>query len=213
MKALIAILIVANLAFLGWGYLSERQPSRDAELLRSQLNPDKVRILPGEPEVAAPAPEPAVEACLEWGPFAPDELARARNALASLQAGDRLASVATPVSAGWWVYIPPHKDRASAERRVADLKTIGISDSYLVQERGEWENAISLGIFRNEDGAQRFLESLQNRGVRAVRMGARQQQVKLASLYLRNPLDVEAQRLTALRTEFPATAVKAGKCP
>ena len=210
MKPLVAILVIANVALAAWGILSERhRAGTEATLLEAQLNASTIRIVSDESDPAPPRPE----ACVEWGPFSNEELARARAALEPLALGNRLISAPVSVTAGWWVYLPPHKSRELAERKVAELKALGVNEVYLVQERGEWDNAISLGIFRSEDGAQRFLEDLRSKGVRSAVVGARQQQVRLTALYVRDPSETIAQRLVELRAELPATSVRAAKCP
>jgi len=214
MKVLVAILVIANVALMGWGLLSERlRAGNEAALLESQLNAGKIRIIRGEPDTPPSPTPPITDACIEWGPFSAEELARARASLEPLALGSRLASAPMPVTAGWWVYIPPQKSREVAERKVDELKQLGIVDSYLVQERGSWENTISLGIFRNEDGAQRFLESLVAKGVRLAVVGARQQTVRLTALYVREPDEAVSKRLVELRSEMPGTALRAAKCP
>lgn len=211
MKALVAILIIANVALAAWGLLSERKRGgSEGALLESQLNAGKIRIVP---EGSEPPPAPRPEACIEWGPFSADELARARAALEPFALGNRLTAAPVAVMAGWWVYLPPHRSRELAERKIAELKSLGINDVYLVQERNEWETAISLGIFRSEEGAQRFVEDLRNRGVRSALVGARQQQVRLTALYLRDPGETVAQRLVELKAELPASSIRAAKCP
>ncbi len=211
MKSFVAVLLIANLALAAWGLLLERQRgSTEATLLESQVNTTKIRIVNGESE---PAPPPRPEACIEWGPFSAEELSRARAALEPLALGNRLTTVPVSVIAGWWVYLPPQKSRELAERKVAEVKSLGVNDVYLVQERGDWDNSISLGIFRSEDGAQRFLEELRSKGVRSAVVGARQQQVRLTALYVRDPSEAVAQRLVELRSELPATSVRAAKCP
>lgn len=213
MKALVAILVIANIALAAWGLLAQRSRSgTEAALMESQLNADKVRIVRGEPEPAPPAPVRG-DACVEWGPFSAEELARARAALEPLALGNRLAVAPVSVTAGWWVYLPPQRSRDAAERKIAELKSFGVEESYLVPEKGDWENAISLGIFRSEEGAQRFLENLRVKGVRSAVVGSRQQLVRLNTLLLRGPSEAEAQRLVELRAELPGTSVKAAKCP
>jgi hypothetical protein len=208
-RSLAVALLIANLALLAWGWLRENTPGADDALVHQQVNPERLRILGDEPEAAAPVPE----ACLEWAPFAAEEVERARAALEGLALGPRLQAAPVPVPAGWWVYIPPQKSRELAERKVAELTKLGVGETYLVQERGEWENAVSLGIFRSEDGAQRFLEALKARGVRSAVVGARQQQVRLTALYIRNPLEAETQRMLELRPSFAGTSVRGGRCP
>jgi hypothetical protein len=211
MKSLLAILIIANVALAAWGVMSERQrKSTESALMESQLNASKIRVVNDESD---PVPAARPEACIEWGPFSGEELARVRAALEPLALGSRLTAVPVSVTAGWWVYLAPQKSRDIAERKIAELKKLGVADSYLVQDRGEWENAISLGIFRNEDGAQRFLEDLRSKGVRSAVVGARQQQVRLTALFVRDPSEAVAQRLVELRAELPASSIRAAKCP
>lgn len=215
MKALVAILVIANVALAAWGLLAQRgREGTEAALLESQLNADKIRIVRGEPEAPPSAPAPArADACVEWGPFSAEELSRARTALEPLGLGNRLAVAPVSVTAGWWVYLPPQRSRDAAERKITELKGLGVEESYLVPEKGDWENAISLGIFRSEDGAQRFLENLRAKGVRSAVVGSRQQLVRLNTVFLRAPSEAEAQRLVELRAELPGTSVKAAKCP
>jgi hypothetical protein len=214
MKALVAVLLIANVALAAWGLLVHRnRAGTEAALMESQLNADKIRIVRGEPE-PAPAPAPVrADACVEWGPFSVEELGRARAALEPLALGNRLVTAPVSVTAGWWVYLPPLRSRDAAERKIVELKSLGVEESYLVPERGDWENAISLGIFRSEEGAQRFLEALRAKGVRSAIVGSRQQLVRLNTLYVRNPTEAEAQRLVELRADLPGTSVKASKCP
>lgn len=204
-------LLFANLALFAWGWLRENTPGADEALIRQQVNPDRLRIVAAESEPAPPVPPP--ETCLEWAPFSVEEATRARAAIGPLALGDRFLAAQVSVPAGWWVYVPPQKSREAAERKVVELARLGVSDVFLVQERGEWENAVSLGIFRSEEGAQRFLESLRQRGVRSAVAGARQQQVRLTALYVRNPSEAETQRLLELRASFQGTGVRAGRCP
>jgi hypothetical protein len=213
MKAFVAILLIANIALAGWGWLSERQRTgTEAALLESQLNASKIRIVRGEADPPPLAP-PRAEACVEWGPFSAEDLVRARAALEPLALGDRLTAAPVSVTAGWWVYLPPQKSREVAERKITELKKLGVGDSFLVQEHGEWDNAVSLGIFRSEDGAQRFLEELRGRGVRSAVVGARQQQVRLTALVVREPGEAVSRRLEELRTELPSTSIRAVRCP
>lgn len=211
MRVVIAILLVANLAVAAWIFSDAQRPTDDAPLLQSQINADRIRVVRGAEEPVAPVP--LADACIEWSPFPSDELARARTALADAAYGERLYAAPVSVTAGWWVYIPPQPSADAAARKVAELRQFGIAETFVVQERGEWENAISLGIFRNEDGARRFLELLRSKGVRTAVSGARQQQVRQNGLYLRQPVANDALALSALQARFPGTTVRTVRCP
>lgn len=74
--------------------------------------------------------------------------------------------------AAWWVYIPTLADKAEADKKASELRLFGVGDFFVVQE-GPNRNAISLGIFSLEKGAQERLTELKGRGVRSARVGAR----------------------------------------
>lgn len=68
----------------------------------------------------------------------------------------------------WWVHIPPAGGREGAERRAAELRTLGIADLFIVQEPGPSQFAVSLGLFKTEAKAQQHLANLQNKRVRTA---------------------------------------------
>lgn len=213
MKTVVTILVILNLAIAAWGLLSaQRRSSSEADLLQSQVNADKLRIIRGEVE---PPPSPTeTAACIEWSPFGGDELIRAREALSQLQLGDRLVSSGVSVPAGWWVYIPRDKtSQAGPEAKVAELNKLGIKDTYIVQDNSEFSGTISLGIFRTQEGAQRHLETLKARGVRSALVGARQQQLRQTAFYVRAPSEEETRRIYDLQQQFPSTELKRSRCP
>lgn len=211
MKVLFSILLVANLAFFGYGWMVERQRA-DAPppLVRDQLNAGKIRIVRGEPEPVAP---PAPETCVEWSPFTQDDLARAREALAPLALGDRLQSNPVTTTAGWWVFVPPAKTKQLADREVARLQAAGVRETFIVQEAGDMRFAISLGLFRTEEAAQRFLEGLRGRGVKTAKVGPKAHTIRMTALVVRAPTEVEAQRLVTLKATFAGTDVRTTTCP
>lgn len=211
MRVVVAILLVANLALAAWIFSDSQRPTDDAPLLQTQIKADRIRIVRDGGEPAAVVP--LADACIEWSPFPPDELARARTVVADLAFGERLYMAPVSVTAGWWVFIPPQPSHDAAARKVSELRQLGIADTFLVQERGEWENAISLGIFRNEDGARRFLDVMRGKGVRTAVSGARAQQVRQSGLYLRQPVATDARALADLQGRFPGTSVRTVRCP
>lgn len=211
MKVLFSILLVANLAFFGYGWMVEQQRAdATSPLVRDQLNAGKIRIVRGEPEPVAP---PAPATCVEWSPFAQDDLARAREALAPLALGDRLQSNPVTTTAGWWVFVPPSKTKQLADREVARLGAAGVRETFVVQEAGDMRFAISLGLFRTEDAAQRFLEGLRGRGVKSAQVGPKAHTIRMTALVVRAPTEAEAQRIVELKSSFTGTDVRAAQCP
>jgi hypothetical protein len=126
---------------------------------------------------APPAPEPAPLACLEWGSFSPQDAPRAEQRLEPLALGVRLAQYRGEETAGWWVFIPPQPNRATAQKKAAELKKLGVDDYFVVQEDGKLRWALSLGVFRTEEAARARLEALRARGVRSAQVGRRETRV------------------------------------
>lgn len=67
----------------------------------------------------------------------------------------------------FWVYLEPTESRPQAEQLLAELRRKGIEDILLVR-KGEMENAVSLGLFRNQDSVNRRLNELARQGYQPV---------------------------------------------
>ncbi|QEI08607.1 SPOR domain-containing protein [Pigmentiphaga aceris] len=117
---------------------------------------------------AAPVP-----ACMEWGSFADTELAQA---LVWLSARFPQLTVNTrrgEEAQSWMVRIPPLRNAAAAQARAASLRQQGIEDVFVFQDPGPNQHAVSLGLFRSEEGARRFMESLNSKRVAGAQLVAR----------------------------------------
>jgi hypothetical protein len=122
-------------------------------------------------------PRPAVvpsrqRACIEWGAFSAAELPAARDAIGALDLGTRVSTVDVQAIAGWWVYVPPLKSKAEVDRKIAELSEQGVDEYFAVESGGEMRNAISLGIFKSEEAANKYLETLHDKGVRSAKSRA-----------------------------------------
>jgi len=83
----------------------------------------------------------------------------------------------------------------------------------VLQDAGQWKNAISLGIFRTDEAAQAYLVKLKEQGVRSAVSTRRENFLKQFAFYVREPDEALVARVTALQQEFPGTEVKAAGCP
>lgn len=115
------------------------------------------------PSVAPAAPEPP--ACVAYAALDAEQadalVAAARSAGGDLQVERRPTSTPT----AWWVRIPPAGSREAAERAVAEVRALGISDYFIVREPGPNQFSVSLGLFRTEAKAREHLAFMQNKGV------------------------------------------------
>lgn len=211
MKWVAAALALFNLGLAGYLYLSHLRGSLDGELIRQQLNADEIRVLP-EP----PPPPPAQQrsgACLEWRSFAAAELPRARQALAGVAQQARVSErdVAAPVR--WWVHMPPQKSQSAMERKASELRRLGVEDFHPSVEPGRWRYAISLGLFRSEEAARAYLETLKSKGVRSAVITEREQRITQTAFVIRDPSAEDSSRLLELSARYPGTELKAVDCP
>ncbi len=225
MKALIFLLVVANLLFYAFsqGYFGHAD-NPDSGRLEQQVKPDSIRIVSrGEPvaaakvdEAAAPrvagedaqpgtpvkpleetgeskpdakealvkeggaaketkegADEPAATLCLAWEHLSVAEADRLSTLLGERFAKLKLSRKAVDAEvSGWWVYIPPQAGKAEADKKAGELRNLGVTDYFTVQD-GPNRFAISLGVFSSEKGAQERLAELKGKGVRSAKLTPR----------------------------------------
>lgn len=163
--------------------------------------------------MAAPSlAKPGTPICLEWSDFSGPDLARAAAALSALQLADKLSQRQIERNIGYWVYIPPLRNKAAVNRKIAELKALGIREYFVMQNSGRWLNTISLGIFKTQDAAQNFHHHLQAKGVRTARVGERIGKLK-ATIFLLNAVDAATQvKLTAMQKDFAGSTLNSIPC-
>lgn len=136
-------------------------PAREAE------PPTLAATAPMPPAAAEPPPAEAASpptVCQAWGGLSADEAERLSARLRRIGVTAARSRSETPDS--WWVRIPPQRSRAEAEARVAELRILGVTDTYIVPEPGPTQFAVSLGVFKTESRARLLLGQLRERGVR-----------------------------------------------
>ena len=217
MRLLFLILLLVNVVAFGYIRYAESRAGADAQIALLQISPEKVKLLkPGappaarkDPAAAAPGaqPQPAL-VCLEWGGFAAEDAARAAAALAKFELGDKVSQ--RDGGDSYWVYVPPLKSKADADKKVSEVKGLGIRDFYVVQDNSQWRFAISLGAFKTEEAAGNYLAQLRQKGVRSAMAGPRGTQSSI--FVIRDPGDAIAAKIAELKTDFPNAQLKATTC-
>lgn len=159
-----------------------------------------------------PADKPVASICLEWGEFLDVELQQAETSLEALDLGGKLTKRQVEHMIGYWVYIPPLKDKVAINKKIAQLKERGVSEYFIVQEAGTWMNAISLGVFRTEEAAQHYLNKLRSNKIISAKVGKRNSKHKLSIIML-NDVDAGIEtKLTALQEKFSGSELKRVSC-
>jgi hypothetical protein len=162
--------------------------------------------LPGTPQVTLAISPPANASCVEWGSFGDTELAQALIWLSARFPQLTVNTRRGEEAQSWMVRIPPLRNAAAAQARAAALRVQGITEVFVFQDPGPNQHALSLGLFRSEDGARRFLEAVQTRGVAGAQIVARSNVRTWLTL---RPISAPVRdSLEASRSSFPNNSLR-----
>lgn len=229
MRILLLLLLFTNLGFFAYHHLLGETDEAAAQIVALQISPGKIvpvaveavsSVAPASAPVpaAAPAaksttPGPAPVSCVEWGSFAGPEVARADAALAALALPAGTIQRRVTEVDGYWVHMPPLKTKAEVDRKVGELKALGVIAFFVVTDAGPWRNAVSLGLFKNEDAARGELDRLRALGVRSAVVTRREKFLKQVVFVISDSAAATLMRLTELQKNFPTTEIRTGSCP
>jgi cell division septation protein DedD len=163
------------------------------------------------PAPVIPAPEPVTEArlaCVEWGNFNDTELGVAKR-----WSQEHLPHVAVDTrradgKSNWMVLIPPQPTAAAAQATASQLSKRGIKDFFVIQEPGQYQHAISLGVFRTEEAAHKLADALQGQGVRGAKVVTRNSTTTKSWLVLHDLPARDRQTLQDARSLFAKQTVR-----
>jgi SPOR domain len=209
-RTLFLILVFANVAFFAWRYYDEHFPSRGADPFAQQLYPERVKLVTPQ-ELARLTGARRQASCVELGPIAAGDAARAEEAVTGIAAGLKVAQRRVDEPGRWWVYLPPLATRQAAVQRTAELRKQGIEDSSVISDDAKWRNAISLGVYRSEDAANKRADELRRRGVRGFEVAPREGAGARIYVQLRDAPEPVRSKLGELKDGFPGAEVR--ECP
>ncbi|PHV11902.1 SPOR domain-containing protein [Chitinimonas sp. BJB300] len=175
-------------------------PSAETEHHTSELpgsapiaTPDTTASPKPEPKPEQPKPETKPTpsgplACFAWHGLLAADLPNARKKLSALELGGEVKLInneaASPTR--FWVYISPRASLEEAQRKTEELKGLGITDFFVVNDGSQWSRAVSLGLFSTREAAQRRLEMLRQQGVRSASMREKGGEGESTTLMVRN---------------------------
>jgi hypothetical protein len=189
MKVLFMFFALLNAAFYVWqaDVFSLRAPSLKASQLQHDPNIPQLTLLKetsqdklkdaenttepkADTQVAKVTPRPSSTTsagkpiCYALGPF--DGLPQAKNISEKLQnlgafTSERSTTTESPM--GFWVYLESSKSWKDAKEKVIALEKEGIKDMFIVG-RGAMKNAVSLGLYKNEEGAEDRVKQIKKLG-------------------------------------------------
>lgn len=164
-------------------------------------------------ESKATAHPSATHVCYEWGSF---NLARINEAVdAANQLGIKNfvnQQTGAVENTRYWIYKPPLASAEAAQVKADELRKLGVEDFFIVQDP-KWRNAISFGVFRDEQLADKLMTDLKAKGVRLLVKSTRYGGQGQAVVKLQ---DVTAQQFANLKKtqpQFPDSVLKETPCP
>lgn len=214
-RFLFFLLLLAVLAFGAHIFLSVQTEKSDFSA--RERNRDEVRVIAVTPPTLAArrAEETRIAmtslagaACVEFSGIAPADAQRARDSFASLQLGTRISERRVEEITRHWVFVPPARDRRTAEATIAQMRRQGVTELSIRPD-----NAVSLGVFSTEDAARRFLQSLQAKGVQGLEQGPFVRELRELVMLIREPDTELVARLALLQREFANSQLRAVPCP
>jgi hypothetical protein len=212
LRAAFFLLVFGNLLLFafGQGYFGQAGGSGEAERLKNQIEPEKIRTVSRD---APPKPaEPPPEECRALTGLPTGQAQRLVEWLRGRDAQLRVNQRALEEPTSWWVFIPPQQSKRQAEKKADELKKISIADFYVVQESGPGQFAISLGLFKTEQGAREYLDVLGRKGVRSARIQVRESVTDKAVVEARGAPDKLSKALADLPADFASASAAAAEC-
>jgi len=218
MRLVLWLLILANVLLLA--YFNLLKPvAVNLLITETPLNPEKIKLL--KPEEIEALPKRVIEtaptaqvpeyACYDWGTFSRAKLASARSFLNRFTLDVTVNQQTAEEATRYWVYIPSLRNAAAAQAKVEELRALGVEEMYVVQDQ-QSRNAISLGVFKDEQLATKLLEDLKSKGVVSAVKGVRNQEQGRASLYIRNMSSELVPEIEKLQPDYPGSELKQVTC-
>lgn len=234
MKKLVWLLVFINVGLLAYFNKDTLLPNAPKATMMA-IQPEKISILTQQQVEALPSKgsaqttmvaaitPPTVEAteaantastnsaCYEWGVFSAANLNGAQGAISNLSLQATVKEQSSVEAKRFWIYKPPLKSAEAAQAKALELKALGVDELYVVQE-AKWKNAISFGVFEDEQLATNLLNELKAKGVKEVVKALRNQGKGHASLQFNKLTDAQVLELKKLKPDFPEAEIKEVAC-
>lgn len=222
LKILFWILLAANIVLFAFQRTYFNAPStgkHEPERLAYQYQEDRIRLLSADEinreiakSKAAAEDITAAGSCMETAPFDKTEAAGFERQLPSLSLnkGD-ISRLPVRENQAYMVFIAPSASQKAAEEKIAALEKKGIKSHYLIRDAGELKWAVSLGVFKTREAAEKHAADMEKTGLTDIHITPRGRPAEKTVYRLDNLNDEQLRALNTLIGNFPGQSVRA--CP
>lgn len=165
-----------------------------------------------EAKAETPPPKPAASdnACVAISGFGREQARMVISKFRPDANGIKMVTRSIGDPDSFWVMYPELQSRALAERKAAELRSLGVTDLFIMGEDTTHPNAISLGLFKSREKADEHLDSLKKKGVRSARIVLREAANARHVVEVTGPREAVNARVSQVLAAYRGT--ERGKC-
>ncbi len=206
MRLLFFILVLANVVTLAY-FIYHEQSSVPIKTGHAPLNAEKIRtVTPNVRETASVSAEKLT--CWSWSVHQAEQTAAARAALDKLGLAERLTQTPDDI---FVLSIDGLKTKRDAEKKLAELRALGIGEVQMIEEPEKHTAHLVLGSYTDEDAAVVRLNQLKEKGVKSTAIS--KQAGTGARFVIKQANEKTAADLVQLASSLPGSSVKQSACP
>ena len=215
MKWITWILLVMNLAVAGF-FMGRRHWPQAGSDQNAPMNVDRLSLrslsAPATKDVPPPHVAAAEALCVEWRGLNLVEFAQVREQLKAM-VGERVMSFTeVPLNTRHWVIFPPLPSPQSATTKLSELAAAGVQDAFVVKD-GARLNAISLGLYANDEAARRRVSEVEDKGVLGTRVELLPRQGTDFYFMIRSEDPDTLKSLSEIKQAYPNSQQSRVACP
>lgn len=184
-------------------------PAEEKVQTPAEVAPPAVKVR--KPEKPVPPPV-ALLRCAEWSGIAPNDMGRAKAALHYLKLWEKASVRKMDKASGFWVFVPPRKSSAETQKKVEELKRLGVTDIFVQPENSPLKYAISLGVFSTEEAASKYLAILREKGVKSAEVGARRRETDASVITFKHLEPPMLAEVAKLQREYSGSEFRTMEC-
>jgi len=160
------------------------------------------QLAPGGGTLAA---VPVQGQCVEIGGLSADA---ARELTLALAGAGHIEHFERQELVRWWIHLPAQPSRDQVQRKLGELQRRNITDVSVVAAGSPETFTVSLGLFRERERAERYLDELRGHGVRTAVLSDAPRQLTRQWLRVRDVDAAQRGRLDEARRRFGAAELQ-----